>query len=135
MGWNLLCVSKPQLSWNTAEDKKVDSIAAEMLRRISILQEKIDQHNLHQHEILQSAFLDGTAYRNFPSMLKVMRTIGLEKLGHFRQESLWLIREILQTIGRVIKGQIVKAAKKASCYGLTVNDVTDIQLKQNSIFK
>jgi len=115
--------------------KSQDSIAAEMLRRTSIPQEKIDEHNLHQHEILQSAFLDGTAKRNFPSMLKLMRTISLEKLEPFRHESLWLIREILQTIGRVIKEQIVKAAKKASCYGLNVNDVTDIQLKQNSMFK
>ena len=42
--------------------KHQDSIAAEMLRRTSILQEKIDQSNIHQHDILHSAFLDGTAY-------------------------------------------------------------------------
>ena len=67
-------------------------------------------------------------------MLKLIRTIGLEKLEHFRHKSLWSVREILQTIGRVIKRKIIKASKKARCCGLTVDDVTDIQVKQNIMF-
>ena len=119
--------------------KHQDSIAAEMLRRTSIFQEKLDERNLHQHKILHSAFMSlywqvqhGIAYRNFPSMLKLMRSIGLE---HFRHESLWSVRGILTTMGRVIKGKITKAANEARCYGLMVDDVTDIQVKeQNVIF-
>ena len=75
----------------------------------------------------------GIAYRNFPSMLKLMRSIGLEKLEHFRHESLWSVRGILTTMGRVIKGKITKAASEARCYGLMVDDVTDIQVKEQNI--
>ena len=120
--------------------KHQDSIAAEMLRRTSIFQEKLDERNLHQHEILQSAFMSlywqvqhGIAYRNFPSMLKLLRTIGLEKMEHFRHESLWSVRGIITTMGRVIKEKITKAAKEAKCYGLMVDDVTDIQVKEQNV--
>lgn len=37
--------------------KHQDSIAAEMLKRTSIFQEKLDEHNLHRQEILYSAFM------------------------------------------------------------------------------
>lgn len=100
--------------------KHQDSIAAEMLKRTSIFQEKLDERNLR------------IAYRNFPSMLKMMRTIGLEKLEHFQHESLWSVRGILTTMGRVIK-KITKAANEAKCYGLMVDDVTDIQVKEQNI--
>jgi len=70
--------------------KHEDSIAAEMLSRTSIFQEKLDKRNLYQHKILNSAFMSlywqvqhGIAYRNFPSMLKLMQSLGLEKLEHF----------------------------------------------------
>ena len=120
--------------------KHQDSIAAEMLKRTSIFQEKLDERNLHRHEILYSAFMSlywqvqhGISYRNFPSMLKMMRTIGLEKLEHFQHESLWSVRGILTTMGRVIKEKITKAANKAKCYGLMVDNVTDIQVKEQNI--
>jgi len=51
-------------------------------------------------------------------MLKLIRTIGLEKLEHFRHKSLWSVREILQTIGRVIKRKIIKASKKQGAVAL-----------------
>ena len=98
--------------------KHQDSIAAEMLKRTSIFQEKLDEHNLHRHEILYSAF---------------MRTIGLEKLEHFQHESLWSVRGILTMMGRVLKEKITKAANEAKCYGLMVDDVTDIQVKEQNI--
>ena len=111
-----------------------------MLKRTSIFQEKLDERNLHRHEILYSAFMSlywqvqhGIAYRNFPSMLKMMRTIGLEKLEHFQHESLWSVRGILTTMGRVIKEKITKAANEAKCYGLMVDNVTDIQVKEQNI--
>lgn len=120
--------------------KHQDSIAAEMLRRTSIFQEKLDERNLYQHKILHSAFMSlywqvqhGIAYRNFTSMLKLMRSLGLEKLEHFRHESLWSVRGILTTMGRVIKGKITKAASEARCYGLMVDNVTDIQVKEQNM--
>lgn len=101
--------------------KHQDSIAAEMIRRTSIFQEKLDERNLHRHEILYSAFMSlywqvqhGIAYRNFPSMLKMMRMIGLEKLEHFQHESLWSVRGILTTMGRVIRKRSQKLQKKRS---------------------
>ena len=128
------------LNEHCSGQKHQDSIAAEMLRRTSIFQEKLDERNLHQHAILHSAFMSlywqvqhGIAYRNFPSMLKLMRSIGLEKLEHFRHESLWSVRGILTTMGRVIKGKITKAASETRCYGLMVDDVTDIQVKEQNI--
>ena len=127
------------LNEHCSGQKHQDSIAAEMLRT-SIFQEKLDQRNLHQHAILHSAFMSlywqvqhGIAYRNFPSMLKLMRSIGLEKLEHFWHESLWSVRGILTTMGRVIKGKITKAASEARCYGLMVDNVTDIQVKEQNI--
>ena len=73
--------------------KHQDSIAAEMLKRTSIFQEKLDERNLHRHEILYSAFMSlywqvqhGIAYRNFPSMLKMMRTSwSISNMNHCGQ--------------------------------------------------
>ena len=36
-------------------------------------------------------------------------------------------------MGRVIREKITKAAREAKCYGLMVNDVTDIQVKEQNI--
>ena len=36
-------------------------------------------------------------------------------------------------MGRVIKEKITKAANKAKCYGLMVDNVTDIQVKEQNI--
>lgn len=78
--------------------KHQDSTAAEMLKRTSIFQEKLDERNLHQHQILYSAFMSlywqvqhGIAYRNFPSMLQLMRTIFAMNLCGQSEESsqLW----------------------------------------------
>ena len=66
-------------------------------------------------------------------MLEMMQTIGLEKLEHFQHESLWPVGGILTTMGRVIKEKITKAVKEAKCYGLMVEDVTDIPLKEQNI--
>ena len=56
-----------------------------------------------------------------------------DKLEHFQHESLWSVRGILTTMGRVIKEKITKAANEAKCYGLMVDDVTDIQVKEQNI--
>jgi len=36
-------------------------------------------------------------------------------------------------MGGVIKEKITKAAKKVKCYGLMVDDVTDLQVKEQNI--
>ena len=62
-----------------------------------------------------------------------MQSLGLEKQEHIRHKSLWSVRGILTTMDQVIKGKITKAASEARCYGLMVDDVTDIQVKEQNI--
>ena len=57
MEWNPLFVSKPRLLRNCSGQKHQHSIAAKMLRRTSIFQEKLNERNLHQQKILHSAFM------------------------------------------------------------------------------
>ncbi|CAH3171343.1 unnamed protein product, partial [Porites lobata] len=127
MEWNPLFVSKPRLLRNCSGQKHQHSIAAKMLRRTSIFQEKLNERNLHQQKILHSAFMS----LNWHSLMQL--SIDVEKLEHFWHKSVWSVRGIFKTMGRAKKGKITKAASEARCYSLMAHDVTDIQVKEQNI--
>ncbi len=88
--------------------KHIDSVNAELLRRTSIFQSKIDERTLHQRDIIQSASTAlywlvqrGMAYHNFKSMIQLLRAIGLDNLEHLQHLSMWSALEILMVMGWV----------------------------------
>lgn len=122
--------------------KHKDAVEAEMIRRVSVFDKALAEKTSLQTDVLHAAFTAlywlvqvGMAYRNFRSLLNMMRIIGLQKLTHFQHESLWSTRGMLLVIAEVVKENILKDVQDSSCFGIMVDDVTDIAvMEQNVIF-
>ncbi len=128
------------LTDHSSGQKHIDSVNSELLRRTSIFQSKIDERTLHQRDIIRSAFTAlywlvqrGMAYHNFKSMIELLRAIGLEKMEHFQHLSMWSAREILMVMGKQIKKSLLDEVRQGKVFGLMVDDVTDISVKEQNI--
>ena len=114
MEWNPLFVSKPRLLRNCSGQKHQHSIAAKMLRRTSIFQEKLNERNLHQQKILHSAFMS----LNWHSLMQLSLYVDVDVRHRTRETRTFLVQVSLvgeRNLGRAKKGKITKAASKARC--------------------
>jgi len=70
------------------------------------------------------------ANKKFPSLLKLLKMLGLEKMKHFQHRSAGSTIEIFLTLGKVLKQRVVEALKTSKAFGLLVDEVTDIAVKE-----
>ena len=127
-----VCFQTSALKKHCSGQKHQDSIAAKMLRRTSIFQEKLDERNLHQQKILHSAFMS----LNWHSLMQLSLYVEVDVRHRTRETRTFLVQVSLvgeRNLGRAKKGKITKAASKARCYALMVGNVTDIQVKEQNI--
>ena len=70
------------------------------------------------------------ANKKFPSLLKLLEMLGLKKLKHFQHCSAGSTNEIFLTLGKVLKQRVVVALNTSKAFGLLVDEVTDIAVKE-----
>lgn len=70
----------------TKSQKQKAAVESEMLRRVSVFQRILDEKESCRDDILRAAFTAlywltkyGMAYRNLPSLMKMLRLIGFER--------------------------------------------------------
>ena len=117
-----------------------NAVEAEMIQRVSVFQVKLYERRSCNVEILYGGFTalywlvkHGMAYRNFISILDMIRHIGFERLEHFQHQSNWSARGMVLIMAQFIKNNFLEEARRANAYGLMVDDVTDISVKEQNI--
>ena len=109
-----VCFQTSALKKHCSGQKHQDFIAAKMLRRTSIFQEKLDERNLHQQKILHSAFMS----LNWHSLMQLSLYVDVDVRHRTRETRTFLVQVSLvgeRNLGRAKKGKITKAASKARC--------------------
>ncbi|XP_020615056.1 zinc finger protein 862-like [Orbicella faveolata] len=116
------------------------AVEAEMIRRVSVFHKEIESQERSRDEVLHNAFMavywlakEEMANKKFPSLLKLLETLGLEKMKHFQHRSAGSTIEIFLTIGKVLKQRVVEALKTSKAFGLLVDEVTDVAVKEQLI--
>ena len=62
------------------------------------------------------------------SLLKLLDTSGVKHIKYFSYKGEETLRDIFLKIGEVIQDTIIKQATQAGCYGILMNEVTDISV-------
>ena len=62
------------------------------------------------------------------SLLKLLDTSGVKHIKYFSYKCEETLRDIFLTIGEVIQDTIIKQATQAGCYGILMDEVTDISV-------
>lgn len=111
-----------------------------MIRRVSVFHKEIESQERSKDEVLHNAFMavywlakEEMVNKKFPSLLKLLEMLGLEKMKHFQRRSAGSTIEIFLTIGKVLKQRVVEALKTSKAFGLLVDEVTDVAVKEQLI--
>ena len=62
------------------------------------------------------------------SLLKLLETSGVEHMKYFSYKGEETLRDVFLTIGEVIQDTITEQATQAGCYGILMDEVTDISV-------
>ena len=116
------------------------AVEAEMIRGVSVFHKAIESQEKSKDEVLHNAFMavywlakEEMANKKFPSFLKLLEMLGLEKMKHFQHRSAGSTIEIFLTLGKVLKQRVVEYLKTSKAFGLLVNEVMDIADKEQLI--
>ena len=118
---------------SSAEGAHSEAIEREHLQRTSYFQEKLDNKELYKEEVCFSAFSgfyfiakEELANKKIFSLLKLIKGLGVEHLQYFTYTSQGYSREIFLLMGRILTERISRQIQASPCYGVLVDDVTDI---------
>ena len=113
---------------------------AELYNRTSVFQKNLDHISAVNSDILNQAFYsfyylarELIANKKIISFLQFLEHIGLKDLKYFKHRSSESYREIFLTIGQEVEKQILNKLSKVSSYGLMVDDMSDISVKEQMI--
>ena len=113
-----------------------DAIQAEMLGRVSRFHKEFKEKEKVQDGALKDAFLaaywlakEEIANRKFTSLINLLKLMSPDgKMKHFHYSGQETIRDIFLSLGSVILEQLLEKVKKAGCYGLLTDEVTDVSV-------
>ena len=112
------------------------AVEAEMIRGVSVFHKAIESQEKSKNEVLHNAFMavywlakEEMANKKFPSLLKLLEMLGLEKMKHFQHRSAGSTIEIFLTLGKVLKQRVVEYLKTFKL----VDEVMDIANKEQLI--
>jgi hypothetical protein len=107
----------------------------ENIQRVSPFQKEVDNRKEYASEVLFNAFTslywlakEEVANNKFNSLIKLLEIVGVTHMKHFNHSSAGSIREMFLSIGDVITEDLVQEINMADCFGLMIDEVTDISL-------
>ena len=126
-----------QLSLKTHMALTVHSsaIQADLLQRMSVFHENyIEKNEVHTTvTVLQNVFATAfflmkefIAHRKLIPLISFMeKVLGISQLKHFSHRFQGSVREIYLSLGDTVKQTLLKKARKATSFGLLMDEVTD----------
>ncbi|CAH3158111.1 unnamed protein product [Pocillopora meandrina] len=76
---------------------------------------------------------EGIANKKAAGLLTLLEKLGVNDLKYFDHRSPASVREMFSTLGCAVKENVVTRAKTAGCFGLLVDDVSDISVMEQMI--
>ncbi|CAH3168645.1 unnamed protein product [Porites lobata] len=138
---------KPSVRYKTTainkhaqSQKHSAAISCEMMNRVSVFQKELDERQKVNDDILYKVFYsiywlakEGIANRKAAGLFTLLEKLGVSDLKYFDHRSPASVREMFSTLGCALKEKVVKRAKTAGCFGLLVDDVSDISVMEQMI--
>lgn len=116
------------------------AISCEMMNRVSVFQKKLDERQKVNDSVLFKVFYsiywlakEGIANKKAAGLLTLLEKLGVNDLKYFDHRSPASVREMFSTLGCAVKENVVTRAKTAGCFGLFVDDVSDISVMEQMI--
>ncbi|CAH3158775.1 unnamed protein product [Porites lobata] len=108
-----------------------------MLSRVSLFHKEITEKEKVKDTVLINAFLaaywiakEEIANRKFCSLVNLLKIVSPENMKFFNYSGEETIQSIFLAIGSTLMERILNNAKKAGCYGLLCDEVTDISVME-----
>ena len=124
---------------NSAQHK--GAIQKEMMMRVSVFHKEKEERKRVGEEVLRQAFLaaywllkEEISLRKLLPLLKVVEKMGLTNLKHFQHRSEGSVQELFLTIGSTLKRQIISKVKQSQSFGILLDEVTDVSVKNQMVF-
>ena len=138
---------KPSIRYKTTAinehaqtQKHSAAISCEMINRVSVFQRELDERQKVNDTVLFKVFYsiywpakEGIANRKAAGLFSLLEKLGVTDLRYFNHRSPASVREMFSTLGCALKENVVKRAKTAGCFGLLVDDVSDISVMEQMI--
>ena len=138
---------KPSVRYKTTainehaqSQKHSAAISCEIMNRVSVFQKELDERQKVNDDILYKVFnsiywlaKEGIANRKAAGLFTLLEKLGVSDLKYFDHRSPASVREMFSTLGCALKEKVVKRAKTAGCFGLLVDDVSDISVMEQMI--
>ena len=110
---------------------------AELMQRVSVFDKELKDRETFANEVLYNAFMscyflakEDIANKKLKNFIEFLQVVGLANMKHFRHQSSRSIREIFITTGNVMKKIVTDRVSKAQCFGLLIDEVTDISVSE-----
>ena len=120
--------------------KHSPAILCEMMNRVSVFQKELDERQKVNDSVLFKLFYsiywlakEGIANKKAASLLNLLEKLGVNDLTYFDHRSPASVREMFSTLGCAVKENVVTRAKTAGCFGLLVDDMSDISVMEQMI--
>ena len=120
--------------------KHLAAISCEMMNRVSVFQKELDERQKVNDSVLFKEFYslyslakEGIANKKAAGFLTLLEKLGVNDLKYFDHRSPASVREMFSTQGCAMKENVVTRAKTAGCFGLLVDDVSDISVMEQMI--
>ena len=138
---------KPSVRYKTTainehahSQKHSAAISSEMMNRVSVFQKELDERKKVNDTVLYKVFYsiywlakECIANKKAVSLMTLIEKLGVGDLKYFDHRSPASLREMFSTLGSALKENVVKRAKMARCFGLLVDDVSDISVMEQMI--
>lgn len=138
---------KPSIRYKTTailehalSNKHSAAISCEMINRVSVFQRELDERQKVNDTVLFKVFYsiywlakEGIANKKAAGLFTLLEKLGVNDLKYFNHRSPASVREMFSTLGCALKENVVKRANTAGCFGLLVDDVSDISVMEQMI--
>ena len=138
---------KPSVRYKTTainehgqSQKHSAAISCEMMNRVSVFQKKLDERQKVNDSVLFKVFYsiywlakEGIANKKAAGLLTLLEKLGVNDLKYFDHRSPASVQEMFSTVGCAVKENVVTRAKTAGCFGLLMDDVSDISVMEQMI--
>lgn len=132
---------RSQLDLHIHSQQHQNAIASELTQRVSVFHKVAEEKAQVKDEVLFNAFLSAywlakeeVSNRKLSSLINHLEDAGLQNMKYFAHRSARSIQEMFLAIGNSIQDEVIKEVKKASSFGLLVDEVTDIAVKEQLLF-
>ena len=136
--WNVspsVRIRKEAIQDHLETDQHKYAVRAEMLQRVSVFQKELDEKKETENEVNEKVFhaiyyliQEEISNTKLNSLLNLMESLGINHLKYFQHRSNPSIREMFLTLGKVMQDMVLEKVKKASVYGLLIDEATDVSV-------